>query len=289
MGGVIDFSTSCPWQMYTFSFLHILISIVFYAVDLCPFAFPKSNSCSESDLVMQRITALSTLYVGVLFSVLTYHNKNSAGKINRLCTYAVCAATAFFVSVIFAGNASSYGGIERSWMHIGDMICSLLLVCIVGSRVDLAHEWADANDDAMQGLGINCKTLILLFLIICTVKLFGLTDVVGPTYFLADGLDMTDVSLWMWNFTSVLLFDIILVLIYALYFEDNQGHELVVMTVTAMSLVAAVSFGSISGFMSAIVNGKVLWIRVSILVVLSVAAVVGGRQSGSNRTGYQSV
>ena len=289
MGGIIDFSTSCPWQLYTFSFLHILVSFAFYAIDLCPFAFPKSSeSCNESELVLQRVDALCLLYVGVLFAVLTFHNKASPGKINRLCTYASCGATAFLVSIIFAGNASFYGGIEKSWMHVGDMLASLFLLCIVGSRIDFANDWAQANDIG-NGLGVNCKTLIILFLVICTMELFAFTDFVDPTIILADGLEMTEPARWMWNFASVLILDVILVLTFALFFEGDEGQELVISTVIVMSLIAAGSFMSVDEYMSARVSGVFLWVRVSIVIGVCAVAIICGRRGGSNRSGYQSV
>ena len=77
-------------------------------------------SCVESEILMQRMMAFSFVYVGGLYAMLTYHNKDKPPKITRLTNMALNAATAMLVSVVFIGNAK-YGGFERSWMHIGDM------------------------------------------------------------------------------------------------------------------------------------------------------------------------
>ena len=75
MGGIIDFSTSCPWQLYTFSFLHLIASIFLFFFDACCLLFPtKTGSCVESEVVMSRLLAICLLYTGVIYGVLTYHN-----------------------------------------------------------------------------------------------------------------------------------------------------------------------------------------------------------------------
>lgn len=67
--------------------------------------------------------------------MLTYHGKHDAAKVTRLSNIALNGATALLVSVIFAGNASFTGGIERSWMHMGDMIIMITLLAALVSRV----------------------------------------------------------------------------------------------------------------------------------------------------------
>ena len=43
-------------------------------------------------------------------------------------------SVAMLVSVIFVGNASM-GGLEKSWMHMGDMLTMIILVGVLGVRV----------------------------------------------------------------------------------------------------------------------------------------------------------
>ena len=95
MGGIIDFSTSCPWQLYTFSFLHLIASIFLFIFDACGLLFPtKSGSCVESEVVMSRLLAICLLYTGVIYGVLTYHNKNYGDMITRLSNFALHSAVA---------------------------------------------------------------------------------------------------------------------------------------------------------------------------------------------------
>lgn len=89
-----------------------------FLLDLCNLF--AGVTCIESEILMQRMMALSFIYVGGLYAMLTYHNKDKPPKITRLSNMALNAATAMLVSVVFIGNAK-YGGFERSWMHMGDM------------------------------------------------------------------------------------------------------------------------------------------------------------------------
>lgn len=144
MSGLINFDTTCPWQLceslkgisvemilllllitqYShyvpdlFSFVHILGGLCMFLLDLCNLF--AGVTCIESEILMQRMMALSFIYVGGLYAMLTYHNKDKPPKITRLSNMALNAATAMLVSVVFIGNAK-YGGFERSWMHMGDM------------------------------------------------------------------------------------------------------------------------------------------------------------------------
>eukprot|EP01083_Nonionella_stella_P061008 159082_1 len=117
MGGIIDFNTTCPWELYLFAFVHLGAGVVMYLFDSCKVL--TSSSCTNAELVMESFVVLSLLYVGVIYTVLTYHNKDSAAKITRLSNFALNGAVALLTSVVFIGNAS-LGGIERSWMHMGE-------------------------------------------------------------------------------------------------------------------------------------------------------------------------
>ena len=291
MSGIIDFSTSCPWQLYVFAFVHILAGVFMYVFDVCNTVFPnKSQPCIGSEIVMQRMAALSLLYVGVIFSVLTYHNKASAAKITRLSNLALNGAVAVLVAVIFAGN-KSFGGFERSWMHIGDMITFFVVVGILSSRV-CQQDAAFANKVPIRdGLGVNCKSLLVLFVILSTIKILALTDFVDPSMILADGLKMTKLAHYMWNMVAVLVFEVLLGLFFSLAFDDEASHELMVGTIVFMTLIAVVSIFGIQDYMSDwySMNGKGIWIKVGIIVGLCVVGIVGGRVCGKRNAGYQGV
>ena len=162
-GGIIDFDTDCPWQLYLFAFIHIGGGLAMYLFDSCKLL--TSTSCSGSERVFETMIALSFIYVGVIFTVLTYHSKESIGKITRLSNASLNGAVALLVGVIFTGNAS-YGGIERSWMHKGDMLTMMLLVFVLWARVSKTNiDWAQKNS-LNEDLGINCKTLLIFFLVV---------------------------------------------------------------------------------------------------------------------------
>ncbi|KAL7531559.1 hypothetical protein ACHAXR_004112, partial [Thalassiosira sp. AJA248-18] len=223
------------------------------------------------------------------YTVLTYHNKHTAAKITRLSNIALNCAMALLVSVIFAGNAS-LGGIERSLMHMGDMLTMIILVSILSARVAKDAEWAQTNP-IDEGMGVNCKTLLLLFLILTAIKFVAYTDFIDPMKILADGSEMTDFAMWMWQFTAVLILEVFLAVIYAVLFDDDAGHELLVITIIVMSVVAAGLFHSVQKYMSSWMglNSNVLWIRLGVLILICIVAIVGGRRGSSHRTGYQNV
>jgi len=128
MGGIIDFGTSCPWELYLFSFCHIGGAIVLYLFDSCRLL--TSTSCTDAEKVFESFTSLSMLYVGVIFSVLTYHNKTSAAKITRLSNFALNGAVAMLCAVIFAGNDAYYGGIERCKRYLCFLSCIICSLCV---------------------------------------------------------------------------------------------------------------------------------------------------------------
>ena len=289
MGGIIDFNTDCPWQLYTFAFLHAIVGILMYFVDTCRLLSQTSTPCTESEFVMARFMALSMLYIGVLFTVLTYHNKRSPAKITTLSNMALNGAVAVLVSTIFIGNASYYGGFERSWMHIGDVITFLVLVAILLARVSESNaEWARKNPLG-DGLGVNCKSLLFLCVLLTTIKLLAYTDFIDPKNLLADGFKMTHFASWMWKFLAVLIFEALLAFCFALFFEDEAGQELVVSTVIVMTLIAAGSLVSVLKYMSDWrgMNGTGLWIRLVVMIGVCLVAIVGGRLGGTRRAGYQ--
>ena len=63
---LIDFSTSCPWELYLFALCHLLPGVCMYLLDAC--FLLTSNACTDTELVWERLVALSLVYVGVLVS-----------------------------------------------------------------------------------------------------------------------------------------------------------------------------------------------------------------------------
>jgi hypothetical protein len=289
MGSIIDFNTDCPWQLYLFSFMHLLGGIGMYIMDVSTFLTLGKKS-SEAEQIMQRIAALSMLYVGVLFTAMTYHNKRSNANITTLSNVGLSCSTAFLASCVFTGNAS-HGGLERSWMHIGDMLTVSIIACLLFGRVtQTGAEWSEKKALG-DGLGMNCKTLLLLFLPLTVLKFFAYTDFIDPTDILAEGLKMTRLAYWMWNIVAVLIFEVAMALAYTILFDDAQGHEVVVCSMAAMTLIAGCSVYSLQGNLSSWmgINGSGLWIKLAVMIGICMLAVVGGRMGNNNREGYSKV
>ncbi|KAL7491507.1 hypothetical protein ACHAWT_001639 [Skeletonema menzelii] len=288
MSGMIDFDTTCPWQLYLFSFLHILGGFVMFPIDVCKLF--TGVSCIESEIVMQRMMALSMVYVGGLYSVLTYHNKDKPAKITRLSNMALNAATAFLVSVVFIGN-SKYGGFEKSWMHMGDIWTALIIVLVLAGRVSQKDaEWAQKNP-IKEGLGANCKTLVLLFTVLTLAKFLALADFIDPAKMMADGLEITAFASWTWKFIIVLLLESFLAMLFTLFFEDESGQELLVKSFIMLILFAAGAIYSVQQYFSEWMglNGNSLWIRLGVIIAVCIAAIAAGRLTGPTREGYESV
>jgi hypothetical protein len=147
MGGIIDFSTDCPWQLYIFSFMHLLGGIAIYFMDVSKFMTLAGTPSTEAEVLMQRLLSFSMLYVGVLFTAMTYHNKRAPAKITNLSNVALSCSSAFLASCVFTGNAS-LGGLEKSWMHIGDMFTMSIIVAILYLRVTQQGEFISCNGTA---------------------------------------------------------------------------------------------------------------------------------------------
>ena len=297
MGGIIDFSTSCPWQLYTFSFVHLIASIFLFIFDACGLLFPtKTGSCVESEVVMSRLLAICLLYTGVIYGLITYHNKRYGDMITRLSNSALHSAVGLLCAVIYAGNAN-YGGHERGWMHVGDMLTMILLVGILMARVsEDGIVWASKNPSGvMSGMGINCKSLLLFFTVATFVKLIALTDVINPEGFvLAEGVKMTKLATYMWQFVAVTVLEIGFALVFALLYDDEASHELMCITVASMTLVAIGALYPVTEHMGEWYDfsNNAIWIKLGVVLGICVVAVVGGRLTGSGggrRVGYSGV
>mmetsp|Transcript_27340 Transcript_27340/g.39156 ORF Transcript_27340/g.39156 Transcript_27340/m.39156 type:complete len:291 (+) Transcript_27340:381-1253(+) len=288
MGGIIDFDTACPWQLYLFSTLHMLGGLLMFPIDVCKLF--TGVACVESEVVMQRMMALSMVYVGGLYGMLTYHNKDKPAKITRLSNIALNAAIALLVSVVFIGN-SKYGGFEKSWMHVGDMWTALIIAFVLADRVSQKDaEWAQ-KIPVKEGLGANCKTLVLIFTVLAVVKFLALADYIDPSKLMSEGLEITAFASWTWKFIIVLVFESFLAMFFTLLFEDDSGHELLVKTIIVLTLFVAGAFYSMQQYLSGWMglNGNALWTRLGVMVAVCLLAIVAGRHTGPSREGYENV
>lgn len=201
---------------------------------------------------------------------------------------ALNGAVALLVSVIFTGNAK-LGGIERSWMHWGDMITAIIVAGVLAARVaETDAQWAQKNT-LSDGFGMNCKTLLLLFLPLTLIKLLFLTDFIDPHWLLAEGSEMSAIADWMWKIIPVMILECFIGILYSVLYDDDNSHELMVFTILIMSVIAGFIISSEQHLMSNWMglNSNMLWIRIGILLLLCTAAIAGGRRS--RRSGYQTV
>lgn len=173
------------------------------------------------------------------------------------------------------------------------MVASIKLFTIT---IQPDAEWAQINP-INEGMGINCKTLLLLFFVTTTIKLVATTDFIDPAVLLPDGSKMTHLAVWMWKFAIVLLLEVLLALGYAVLFEDDAGHEVTVLAIMLMTVVGTLSIQSVQQYMSdwmaTLFGFNSLWVTLVIMAFLCMAAILGGRR-GSGRhfrpfSGYQEV
>jgi hypothetical protein len=72
-----NFSPDCPWQLYIFSFMHMLWGFqAYFCFDMSQEITLEGTPSTDAEVVMQQLLAFSMLYVGVLFAAMTYHNKH---------------------------------------------------------------------------------------------------------------------------------------------------------------------------------------------------------------------
>ena len=122
---------STAWELYVFSSLHLLAGLLFYTTDTC--RLMTLSPCVESERVMERFVALTFVYVGTIYTALTYHNREDQDKLTRLSNAALVGSACFFVAVLFCGNAS-FGGLERSWMRMVNNSCHTSVHCLTLSQ-----------------------------------------------------------------------------------------------------------------------------------------------------------
>ena len=167
---------------------------------------------------------------------------------------------------------------------------------LLSTTIQPDAEWAQINP-INEGMGINCKTLLLLFFVTTTIKFVAWTDFIDPAVLLPDGSKMTHLAVWMWKFAIVLLLEVLLALGYAVLFEDDAGHEVTVVAIMIMTVVVAWSIQSVQQYMSdwmaTLFGFNTLWIKVITVILVCMAAVIGGRRESGRHfrpfSGYQEV
>ena len=65
MGGLIDFDTTCPWEVYLFALLNLLGGLAMFFFDACKL-LTSAAACTDAEKVMQTLIAISMIYVGVV-------------------------------------------------------------------------------------------------------------------------------------------------------------------------------------------------------------------------------
>jgi len=88
----------------------------------------------------------------------------------------------------------------------------------------------------------------------------------------------------------VLMLEIGFALVFALLYDDEASHELMVITVASMTLVTIGSLYPVTTYMGEWYDfsNNAIWIKVGVLLGICAVAVVGGRLTGSGggRRGY---
>jgi hypothetical protein len=278
-------NSPCPWQLYLFALVNLGggISILGLLWDPCSL-LTGDSPCNSAERVTSVFWSVGFLYVGVLFYILTYLNKENAPKLKRLNMFAANCTAALFAGTIFTGSIR-LGGFERSLFHIGDMLFIFALFVILVSAMDDVSPVA-ASTSPLTGLGVNPKSLLLLVAIACLIKLFACTDLLSYSYFLKDPDEFTDLARLFWNWTALQIFEILVAVLFALAYGDSKDQEAVTLAIVGMMIVSIAAMLPVLGYLK---DGLLLQgcISAAIFIALSVVAVVGGRKQ--QRNGYEPV
>lgn len=268
--------TSGLWQLYTFSAVNILASLFMYGIfiDPCQLMTGKSLCEAGAETLASRLVAISFLYVGASFLVLTYINKTNPPKLKRLVNMGMNCTVAMIVSIIFFGPRS-LGGLESSVLHFLDMITGFLLLGIMISAI--------ADDSQMVGskspfkeLGMNPKTFIFLAFLLTFMKLLALSDFVDISNILEDPETGTALSHVMYQWIVVLILMVLFPLVFALSYGDKQDQEILAYTIVVLMLVSLVSLIPIADDLK---SGTMLneYIAVSIVTLFALTTIYVGR------------
>lgn len=94
---------------------------------------------------------------------------------------------------------------------------------------------------------------------------------------------MTKLAAYMWQFAAMAVLEIGFALIFALLYDDEASHELMIITVAFMTLVAIGALYPVTEHMGEWYDfsNNAIWIKLGVVLGICAVAVVGGRLTGS--------
>lgn len=287
-------SNSGYWQLCAFSAVFILSSFVMYGIvgDPCMLIFGESKKCnSGAETFLSRIVAVSLLYVGIFYASLTYtiHTQSEGGipKMKRLSNMTANCAMALLTSVIFIGPRSQ-GGVERSWLHLSDLIFCILLVAVLLSPTwDTTSSTMPSPNSPWVGLGTNPKTFLLFIGVILILKSIALSEFMNPLMLLVEIDSGSALSKLLWHWLVVIMLILFYPIVFAVVYGDERDQQVLVgatVVMIAISLISIIPIANMfkAGLMTAGLVGG------GIVSLLGIAAIFLGRKSDV-RQEYESV
>lgn len=191
--------------------------------------------------------------------------------------------------MICVGNNAHGGGLERSWMHGGDLFITFALAIIHAMRVSKpCVKWVEKKSPK-EGLGFNCKLLMVIFTFLTFAKFFALGHFVSPNFILVDGVELTPLATFLWKYLVVIVFEAWLAFFFCVLFDDDAGHELMVGTIAIMTFVLDRGIISVQEYLNEVVSTGIIQ-KVSILCRICILFIGGGRVGKTRQGGgYQQV
>lgn len=268
----------CPWQIYLFGLTN-LCGILFPFFDVCSF-FSGKESCNSTEHFMTFMMGYCITYLGVLLLVLTWMNHGDTPKTKRLAMIATNCAAVMFAAIVMTGS-SKLNGFEIWWLHWGDMIWFLLMYIFLAGATADDSPVVGVSESPWSGMGVNCKTLLLLFVIATLLKLFAWTDIVNFSWLLRNPDEMSELALCCWHIGSAAMFEILLVFWFALVYGNEKDHEGVVFSIVGLTIVGIFYMIPVFGaYKEGLLMAKGLP-SVIVLIVISIIAVIVGRRQRS--------
>lgn len=278
-------SVSCPWQLYTFCVFQLIYSLGLYGFvgDPCRI-FAGAPCLPGGEVYTCRALAFGCLYVGVLFAVLTFNNKDDAPKLKRLAMFATNCVVMMISALMFTGSRT-LGGVESAGLHLADMIALFALLFITVSAMADGSEVAGSSSPVV-GLGINPKALILLAVMASFVKILAFSDFVDYSSFLYRPETTTNLSDRLWTWMNIVVFEVLFALVFTLTYGNEKDQETVTISIVALTIIGMVSIVPIAGHLAESLLKKMA-VPGCVFIGLAIAAVIGGRCG--QRRGYDAM
>ncbi len=230
------------WQLYVFSAVLIMYSIVMYGFigDPCMLVFGDSSCNNGAEAYLSRAVAVGLLYVGTFYASLIYINQSNPSKLRRLSNMCANCAMALLVSIIFIGSKRQ-GGLERSLLHFGDLILCLFLVAILLSPTCTTSEMASSNPP-LDGFGMNPKSFLLFIGAIIILKVVVMSEFVNPLALMEETDSETALSHILWLWLIVIIIILLFPIVFAVVYGDRRDQEVITGATVAMIAVSWISF-----------------------------------------------